>query len=101
MLSNMKENEEKSFKKLSEIKLKFIPKAWKREAMAHKTSLKGSSLKVEILARLSFFFKNLTNWFSYLKTWVDVSWVGAHLWGFFQLQKCICVGRDVIIRDEA
>ena len=28
----------KSFKTLSELKLKFIPKAWKREAMAHKTT---------------------------------------------------------------
>ena len=27
----------KSFKTLSELKLKFIPKAWKRETMAHKT----------------------------------------------------------------
>ena len=30
----------KSCKTLSELKLKFIPKAWKREAMAHKTDLK-------------------------------------------------------------
>ena len=46
----------KSFKTLSELKLKFIPKAWKREAMAHKTPLKDSSLKIEILTRLLFFF---------------------------------------------
>ena len=30
----------KEFKTLSELKLKFILKAWKREAMAHKTPLK-------------------------------------------------------------
>ena len=30
-----------SFKTLPELSLKFIPKAWKREAMAHKTPLKG------------------------------------------------------------
>ena len=29
----------KSFKTLSELKLKFIPKPWKREVMAHKTHL--------------------------------------------------------------
>ena len=45
----------KSFKTLSELKLKFIPKAWKREAMAHNTPLKGSSLKIEILTQLLFF----------------------------------------------
>ena len=45
----------KSFK-TSELKLKFIPKAWKREAMAHKTPLKGRSLKIEILTRLLYFF---------------------------------------------
>ena len=38
--------------KTSELKFKFIPKAWKREAMAHKTTLKGCSLKIEILTRL-------------------------------------------------
>ena len=42
----------KSFKTLSELKLKFIPKAWSREAMAHKTPLKGYSLKIEILTGL-------------------------------------------------
>ena len=42
--------------KTSELKLKFIPRVWKREAMAHKTPLKGSSLKIEILTRLLFFF---------------------------------------------
>ena len=31
----------KSFKASSEFKLKFIPKAWKREAMAHKNPLEG------------------------------------------------------------
>ena len=39
----------RGFKTLSELKLKFIPKAWKREAMAHKTLLKGFSLKIEII----------------------------------------------------
>ena len=48
----------KSFKTLSEIKLKFIAKAWKREAMAHKTPLRCCSLKMEILTRLLLFFKN-------------------------------------------
>ena len=42
----------KNFITLSERKLKFIPKAWKREAMAHKIPLKGCSLKIEILSRL-------------------------------------------------
>ena len=42
----------KSFKTLLEFKLKFIPKAWKREAMAHKTPLKGYSLKIDILTGL-------------------------------------------------
>ena len=46
----------KSFKALSELKLKFIPKAWKREAMAHKTPFKIFSLKIEILTRLLFIF---------------------------------------------
>ena len=46
----------KSFKTLSELKLKFIPKAWKREAMTNKAPLKGCSLKIEILTRLLFFF---------------------------------------------
>ena len=46
----------KSFKLLLELKLMFIPKAWKREAMAHKTPLKGYSLKMGILARILFFF---------------------------------------------
>ena len=46
----------KGFKTLSELKLKFIPKAWKREDMAHKTPLKGCSLKIEILTRRLFFF---------------------------------------------
>ena len=46
----------KNFKTLSELKLKFIPKAWKREAMAHKTPLKGCSLKIEILTQLLLFF---------------------------------------------
>ena len=45
----------KSFK-TSELKLKFIPKAWKQEAMAHKPLLEGSSLKMEILTGLLFFF---------------------------------------------
>ena len=46
----------KSFKTLSALKLKFISKAWKREAMDHKIPLKGCSLKIEILIRLLFFF---------------------------------------------
>ena len=45
----------KSFKTLSELKLKFIPKAWKREDMAHKTPLKGCSLKIEILTHPDFY----------------------------------------------
>ena len=45
----------KMFKTLSEVKLKFIPKAWKREAMAHKAPLKNYSLKIEILTRLLLF----------------------------------------------
>ena len=39
-----------------ELKLKFIPKAWKRETIVHKTPLKGCSLKTEILTRILFFF---------------------------------------------
>ena len=46
----------KGFKTLSELKLNFIPKAEKREAMARKTSFKCCSLKIEILTRLIFFF---------------------------------------------
>ena len=46
----------KTFKTLSELKLKFIPKAWKREAMAQKSRLKAGSLKTEILTQLLFFF---------------------------------------------
>ena len=45
----------KMFKTLSEVKLKFIPKAWKWEAMAHKAPLKNYSLKIEILTRLLLF----------------------------------------------
>ena len=39
----------KSFKTLSEPRLKFTPKAWKQEAMAHKIPFNGCSLKIEIL----------------------------------------------------
>ena len=46
----------KNFKTLPEHKLKFIAKAWKREAMAHKTTLKRCSLKIEILTRILLFF---------------------------------------------
>ena len=46
----------KGFKTLSELKLKFIPKAWKQEAVACKASLKGCSLKIEILTCRLFFF---------------------------------------------
>ena len=53
--SSMWQKLSKSFKTLFEFKLNFIPKAWKREAMAHKTPLKGSSLKIVILTRLLFF----------------------------------------------
>ena len=53
VLSKMEENEKKSS---FELKLKFIPKAWEREAMAQKTPLKGCSFKIEILTRLLFFF---------------------------------------------
>ena len=46
----------KNFKTLAELKLKFMPKTSKREAMAYKTSVKGCSLKIEILIWLLFFF---------------------------------------------
>ena len=46
----------KSFKTLSELKPKFIPKTWKRKAMAHKIPLTGSSSKIEILTLLLFLF---------------------------------------------
>ena len=45
----------KSFKTSSELKLKFILRAWKREAMAHKTPFKDCSLKIEILTQLLLF----------------------------------------------
>ena len=54
----------KSFKTLSELKLKFTPKTWKWEAMAHKASLKGCSLKLEIPTRLFLFKKPLRVLFS-------------------------------------
>ena len=44
----------KSFK-TSDLKLKFIPKAWKREAMTYKSPVQVCSLKIEILTRLLFF----------------------------------------------
>ena len=43
----------KSFKK-SELKLKFIHKAWKREAMAHKTPLKGCLTFILLYSNLKF-----------------------------------------------
>ena len=46
----------KSFKILSELKLKVTPKAQKQEAMVRKAPLKCCSLKVEILTRHLFFF---------------------------------------------
>ena len=46
----------KSFKTLSKLKLKFIPKICKPKAMAHKASLKDYSLKIEIVTLLLFFF---------------------------------------------
>ena len=48
VLTNM-EKMRKGFKILSELKLKFIDKVWKREAMTHRNPLKGCSLKIEIL----------------------------------------------------
>ena len=72
----------KNFKTLSELKLKFIPKAWKREAMAHKTPFKGYLLKTDSKSTFILFYLNLTIWFSCLKPWMDVSWVDAYLWGF-------------------
>ena len=78
----------KSFNTLSKLKLEFLPEAWKREAMAHKTPISGSSLKKEIPTRLLFFFySNLTICFSCVKTWVDVSWEGAYLCYFFNYKK--------------
>ena len=81
----------KYFKTLSELKLKFIPKAWKREAMAHKTPFKRFSLKIEILTLFKdfyFFYLNLTIWISCLKTWVgSVSWLDAYLLAFFNFKK--------------
>ena len=53
----------KGFKALSQLKFKFIPRAWKREAMAHKTLLKGSSVKIETLAWLLWFFVKLDHLF--------------------------------------
>ena len=74
----------KSFKTLSELKLKFIPKTWKQEAMAQKTPpkttpppLKGWLLKIDILTRL------LIIWFDCLKTWM----VNVYLWDFFSTSK--------------
>ena len=46
----------KRFKTLSELRLKFIPKASNREAMAHKTPLKGCSSKIEIIIQVLLFF---------------------------------------------
>ena len=54
-LSYMKKKTRKTFQTLSEVKLKFIPNAWKREAMAHKAPLRNYSLKIEILTRLLLF----------------------------------------------
>ena len=49
----------KSFKTLSELKLKFIAKTGKREAMTRKTPLKDFLLKIEMLTLdlYSFLFK--------------------------------------------
>ena len=80
--------------------------------MAHKTPFKCCSMKIETLTRFFIFFLfKPNNLVSCLKAWVDVSLVGAYLWGFFQLQKReindkggICVKCDVtlvVIRDEA
>ena len=46
----------KSLKTLSDLKLKFILKAWKRKAMAQKTPFKAASLKIDILIQLLFCF---------------------------------------------
>ena len=51
----------KHFKTLLELKLKFIPKAWKWEAMAPQIPLQSCSLEIEILTRLfpvNYFSKN-------------------------------------------
>ena len=54
--SSMWKKMRKSLKTLSELQLKFIPKAWKWEAMTHKTPFKGCSLKIETLTRVLLFF---------------------------------------------
>ena len=77
----------KSCKALSDLKLKFIPKAWKREAMAHKTMYSQDHKTRDSNLNFILFYLNLTIWFSCLKTSVNVSWVGAYVWVFIQLQK--------------
>ena len=77
----------KSFKALSDLKLKFIPKAWKREAMAHETMYSQDHKTRDSNLTFILFNLNLTIWFSCLNTSVDVSWVGAYVWVFIQLQK--------------
>ena len=50
------EKNEKKFQYIILVLAQIHPKAWKQEAMAHKTSLKGCSFKMEILTGLLFFF---------------------------------------------
>ena len=50
------EKNEKKFQYIILVLAQIHPKAWKQEAMAHKTSLKGCSFKIEILTGLLFFF---------------------------------------------
>ena len=53
-------------------------------------------MEIEILPQyLLFFYLNLTVWLSCLKTWVDVSWVGAYQKGEINDKGGICVTRDV------
>ena len=83
----------KSFKALSVLKAQVFPQkeAWKRKAMAHRTPLKRCSLKINSIktnSTLFFYYLSMSIWFSCLKTWVDVSWLGSYLCCFFfQLRK--------------
>ena len=52
---------------VAEVTLKLKFKAWKREAVTHKTPLKGSSLKIEILTYLSLKFTSATKLFFVIK----------------------------------
>ena len=73
----------KSFKTLSELKLKFIPQSLETGSYGLQDPLKGSSLKIEILIRLLFFFLNLSTWFCCLKHgWMCHGWVRIFLFFF-------------------